>query len=142
MPGKFELFHEGPLFQLKGILAPFHEGPLFQLKGMFGPLFHGLLLPHEGPLFQLNGMFEPFPQPILGPPPHEGPLPILKPLPGPLPHDWLLPQFILGFMSKLSKPQPPALALPAMPAKRMLAIIFFMDVLPVDFIMLIRKQVG
>jgi hypothetical protein len=34
------------------------------------------------------------------------------------------------------------LTLPAMPAKKMLAIIFFMDVLPVNFIMLIRKQVG
>lgn len=129
MPGKL-----GPLFQLNGMLAPFHEGPLFQLKGMVMPLFQGLLLPHEGPLFQLNGMFEPAP--------HDGPLPMLKPLPGPLPHDWLLPQFILGFMSKLSKPQPPALALPAMPAKRMLTIIFFMESLLVCFVMLIRKQAG
>jgi hypothetical protein len=45
-------------------------------------------------------------------------------------------------MSKLSKPQPPALALPAMPAKRMLAIIFFMELLPVYFVTLIRKQAG
>lgn len=121
MPGKLEPLNEGPLFQLNGIL-----GPLFQkgIEPLFQPLLHGILL-LPPPLLQLIGL----------------PLPILKPLPGPLPHDWLLPIFMFGFISKLSKPQPPALALLAMLAKRMLAIIFFMVLLSILEVH-IRKQVG
>lgn len=136
MPGKLELLKDGPLLQLKGMFGPlFQKGILEPLFQPLFPLFHGILLPpHDG---------TPLPQPMFGPPPHDGPpLPMLKPLPGPLPHDWLLPQFMLGFMSKLSKPQPPALALPAIPAKTMLAIIFFMVLLPSYWVTLIRKQAG
>ena len=120
MPGKPELplFHPmlgmlGPLFQpIFGM-----EGPLFQ-NGMEEPLFQPGVLPHAGPLFQ----------PILDMGFQEGLLPLLNPI-GPLPHDWLLPQFILGFMSKLSKPQPPACAVLAMLAKIMLATMCFIGLL-------------
>jgi hypothetical protein len=120
MPGKPEL----PLFQpMLGMLGPLFqpifgmEGPLFQ-NGMEEPLFQPGVLPHAGPLFQ----------PILDMGFQEGLLPLLNPI-GPLPHDWLLPQFILGFMSKLSKPQPPACAVLAMLAKIMLATMCFIGLL-------------
>ena len=120
MPGKPEL----PLFQpMLGMLGPLFqpifgmEGPLFQ-HGMEEPLFQPGVLPHAGPLFQ----------PILDMGFQEGLLPLLNPI-GPLPHDWLLPQFILGFMSKLSKPQPPACAVLAMLAKIMLATMCFIGLL-------------
>ena len=120
MPGKPEL----PLFQpMLGMLGPLFqpifgmEGPLFQ-NGIEEPLFQPGVLPHAGPLFQ----------PILDMGFQEGLLPLLNPI-GPLPHDWLLPQFILGFMSKLSKPQPPACAVLAMLAKIMLATMCFIGLL-------------
>ena len=120
MPGKPEL----PLFQpMLGMLGPLFqpifgmEGPLFQ-NGIEEPLFQPGVLPHAGPLFQ----------PILDIGFQEGLLPLLNPI-GPLPHDWLLPQFILGFMSKLSKPQPPACAVLAMLAKIMLATMCFIGLL-------------
>lgn len=145
--GKFgPLFQDGPLFQ--PMFGPLFQGVLLPQNGMFGPLFHGALLPHTGPLFQLNGIFEPLPQdgpllqPMFGPPPQDGPLPQLKPLPGPLPHDWLLPQFMLGLQSKLSKPQPPALTLPAALASKMPAIIFFMVSVPFLIGLANTKQAG
>ena len=116
MPGKPALLLFQPLLGAETLLPQNGmDGPLFQ-NGMEEPLFQPGVLPHFGPLFQpIFGMF------------HDGLLPVLKPIGVLLPHVWLLPQFILGFQSKLSKPQPPACAVLAMLAKIMLATMCFID---------------